>query len=144
VKDAPLRSRLGSRTEASRRQHRCLEQLLDNLLSAIETEAGFLEPFRTARSLAAEHYRAEALLLAEIARHDAALAEKMTAQHAEALEMAAALEDAVAAGHTGDALLLARRFHAIAQHNIIEEERDVFPLAERWDASGSGFGHGGV
>ena len=28
-------------------------------------------------------------------------------------------------------LALARRFHAIAQHNIIEEERDVFPLADR-------------
>jgi hypothetical protein len=26
---------------------------------------------------------------------------------------------------------LARRFLAIAQHNIIEEERDVFPLARR-------------
>jgi hypothetical protein len=58
--------------------------------------------------------------------------------------MAAGLEEAVAAGQAGDTLLLARRFHAIAQHNIIEEERDVFPLTEWWDASESGFGHGGV
>jgi hypothetical protein len=58
--------------------------------------------------------------------------------------MAAGLEEAVATGHAGDSLRLARRFHAIAQHNIIEEERDVFPLAERWDASESGSGHGGV
>jgi ribosomal protein L9 len=121
-----------------------MEQLLDDLLSAIEADAGFLESFCKAHSLAAEHYRAEEGLLVEIARHDAALAEKMAAQHAEALEMAAGLEEAVAAGQAGDVLRLARRFHAIAQHNIIEEERDVFPLAERWGASGSGFGHGGV
>jgi len=131
-------------TEASRRQHRAIEQHLDNLLSAIEGNAGFLESFRKAHSLAAEHYRAEEELLREVARHDGALAEKMAAQHAEALEMAAGLEEAVAAGQAGDALRLARRFHAIAQHNIIEEERDVFPLAEQWDASGSGFLHGGV
>jgi hypothetical protein len=121
-----------------------MERHLDDLLSAIETNAGFLESFRKAHSLAAEHYRAEEELLREIAWHEAAVAEKMAAQHAEALEMAAGLEEAVAAGQAGDALRLARRFHAIAQHNLIEEERDVFPLAERWDASGSGFGHGGV
>ena len=121
-----------------------MEQLLDDLLSAIETDAGFLESFRKAHSLAAEHYRAEEGLLAEIARHEGALAKKIAAQHAEALEMAAALEEAVATGQTGDARRLARRFHAIAQHNIIEEERDVFPLTEWWDASESGFGHGGV
>jgi ribosomal protein L9 len=132
------------KTESSRRQHRAMEQSLDDLLSAIRAHAGFLESFRKAHRLAAEHYRAEEGLLAEIARHEAPLAEKMAAQHAEALEMAAGLEEAVAAGQAGDALRLARRFHAIAQHNIIEEERDVFPLAERWDASESGFGHGGV
>ena len=132
------------KTEASRRQHRAMEQHLDDLLSAIEANAGFLQSFRKAHTLATEHYRAEEGFLAEIARHEAALAEKMAAQHAEALEMAAGLEEAMAAGQTGDALRLARRFHAIAQHNIIEEERDVFPLAEQWDASGSGFGHGGV
>jgi len=121
-----------------------MEQSLDDLLAAMEGKAGFLESFRKAHSAATEHYRAEEELLREIARHEAALAAKMAAQHAEALEMAAALEEAVAAGQAGDALRLARRFHAIAQHNIIEEERDVFPLAERWDASGSGFGHGGV
>jgi hemerythrin-like domain-containing protein len=121
-----------------------MEQFLDDLLSSTEANADFLESFRKAHSLAAEHYRVEDGLLQEIARHEAALAEKMTAQHAEALELAAALEEAVATGQTGDALRLARRFHAIAQHNIIEEERDVFPLAERWGASGGGFGHGGI
>ncbi|MGA3016587.1 MAG: hemerythrin domain-containing protein [Bryobacteraceae bacterium] len=131
-------------TEASRQQHRAMERHLDDLLSAIEAGAGFLESFRKVHSLAAEHYGAEEELLREIARHEAALAGKMAAQHAEALEMAAALEEVVAAGHADDALRLARRFHAVAQHNIIEEERDVFPLAERWDASGSGFGHGGI
>jgi hemerythrin-like domain-containing protein len=139
-----LKRRTNLTTEASRQQHRAMEQHLDDLLSAIEASADFLESFRKACGLAAEHYRAEEELLAEIARREAALAEKMAAQHAEALEMAACLEEAVAAGQASDALRLARRFHAIAQHNIIEEERDVFPLAERWDASESGFGHGGV
>ena len=132
------------KTHASRRQHRAMEQCLDDLLSRIEAKAGFLESFRKAHSLAAEHYRAEEELLREIARHEASLAEEMASQHAEALEMAAGLEEAVAAGQAGDTLLLARRFHAIAQHNILEEERDVFPLTEWWDASESGFGHGGV
>ena len=139
-----LKRRTKVKTEASRRQHRAMEQHLDDLLCAIEANTHFLESFRKAHKLAAEHYRAEEELLREIARHGAALAKKMAAQHAEALEMAAALEEAVAAGQAGDALRLARRFHAIAQHNIIEEERDVFPLAEQWDASGGGFGHGGV
>jgi hypothetical protein len=34
----------------------------------------------------------------------------------------------VISGLTGDGTYLARRFLAIAQHNIIEEERDVFPF----------------
>ena len=139
-----MKRRAKATTEASRQQHRAMEQHLDDLLSAIEASADFLESFRKAYGLAAEHYHAEEELLAEIARREAALAEKMAAQHAEALEMAACLEEAVAAGQASDALRLARRFHAIAQHNIIEEERDVFPLAERWDASEGGFGHGGV
>jgi hemerythrin-like domain-containing protein len=131
-------------TETSRQQHRAMDQSLDDLFASIKSGAGFLDTFRKTHGQAREHYRAEAALLAEIAQYDVALAGKMAAQHAQALELAASLEEAVAAGQTDDALRLAKRFHAIAQHNIIEEERDVFPLAERWDTSGSGFGHGGV
>ena len=56
------------------------------------------------------------------------LAAKLRAQHAEALEIAARLPESLSAGQTADAIYLARRFLAIVQHNIIEEERDVFPL----------------
>jgi len=85
---------------------------------------------RTAAARAAVHYAREEALLARLARHDPALAAKMAAQHAEALEIAGrAGECADEPG--GDLLYLARRFHAVAQHNIIEEERDVFPAAER-------------
>jgi hemerythrin-like domain-containing protein len=64
-------------------------------------------------------------------KHDPGLASKLTAQHDEALEIAARLDESLGAGATGDVLYLARRFLAIVQHNIIEEVRDVFPLAER-------------
>jgi hemerythrin-like domain-containing protein len=111
-------------------QHRAMEETLDELLAAIHRGDGFVEPFRRAHRLASEHYRAEEALLRELARYLPGPAAKMAAQHDEALEIAARLEEALADGQTRDALPLARRFHAIAQHNIIEEERDVFPLVE--------------
>jgi len=101
----------------------------------------------TAAEKAAAHYGREEALLARLARHDPALAAKMAAQHAEALEIAGrAVECADQPG--GDLPYLARRFHAIAQHNIIEEERDVFPAAERcltreeWEDVGDAFSSG--
>ena len=77
------------------------------------------------------HYRREHPFLVILEQHVPKLAQKMKAQHEEALEMAARFEESLIEGHTRDALALARRFHAIAQHNIIEEERDVFPVADR-------------
>ena len=44
------------------------------------------------------------------------------------LEIASRLEESLAAGKEGDAGYLGRRLVAMAQHNMIEEERDVFPL----------------
>jgi hypothetical protein len=120
------------KTEASRLQHRAMEQSLDELFAAIHSRSEFLEHLRRAQRLAEQHYAAEEGLLAEIAKHEPAVAEKLAAQHAEALEMAAGVEQAASAGQGSDARQLAKRFHAIAQHNIIEEERDVFPLAEAW------------
>ena len=57
-----------------------------------------------------------------------ALAAKVRGQHNEALEIAAHLEACLAASEAADVPYLGRRFLAIVQHNIIEEERDVFPL----------------
>jgi hypothetical protein len=90
-----------------------------------------VELFREAARLAAEHYRAEESFLRALAEYEPTLAVKLAAQHAEVLEIAVGLEESVAAGQTSDALRLARRFQALAQHNIIEEERDVFPVAAR-------------
>ncbi|MBS1857826.1 MAG: hypothetical protein JST11_20825 [Acidobacteria bacterium] len=67
-----------------------------------------------------------------LGEHAPRLAEKLRAQHDEALEIAGRLEESQAAGHSRDVDYLLRRFLAIAQHNMIEEERDVFPLARRW------------
>ncbi len=111
-------------------EHRALEVDLDRLAEA--TAAGDpVAPFRALAPEVAEHYRAEEPLLAKLARSYPVLAGKILAQHAEAGEIAARLEEAIAADDRRDILALARRFHAIVQHNLIEEERDVFPLADR-------------
>lgn len=112
-------------------EHRALEEHLDALMAAIRSGNDLVASFRRAARLAAAHYRNEEPFLEGLGRYEPALAAKIAAQHAEAAEIAARLEEAIAAGQTSDVLSLARRFHAIAQHNIIEEERDVFPLAER-------------
>lgn len=111
-------------------QHRALEPGLDQLAAAIaggNPEAAFRAFFPQLRA----HYRTEEPFLANLRDWHPALGGKMAAQHAEACEIASALEDAIAAGHRRDILLLARRFCAIVAHNMIEEERDVFPLADR-------------
>ena len=88
-------------------------------------------PFRAIARLVVAHYRKEALLLAKLSSIYPVLASKISSQHAEACEIASRLEEAISEGNSRDILSLARRFHAIVQHNIIEEERDVFPLADR-------------
>ena len=77
------------------------------------------------------HYRQEALLLARLGTIYPAVASKISSQHTEACEIASRLEEAISEGNSRDILSLPRRFHAIVQHTIIEEERDVFPLADR-------------
>jgi len=81
------------------------------------------------RELLARHYRAEEAFLTRLHDHDPALAAKLRAQHDEALEIADRLAESLAAGDAGDVVYLGRRLLAIAQHNMIEEERDVFPHA---------------
>jgi len=113
---------------ASIEDHRAIEAALDRLASAVASGHLDSEAFRNSRDLLTRHYERESGFLAALAERDPALAAKLSAQHDEALEIAAQIEASLAAGQPADALYLARRLLAIAQHNIIEEERDVFPL----------------
>ena len=112
-----------NRIAESHRQHREMEEVLDCL------HAGWLEEdFLDAERLALAHYEAEESGLF-VALHDVhpGMVAKMTAQHSESREIAQAIHTCVPA----DRLYLYGRFWAITQHNIIEEERDFFPLAAR-------------
>jgi hypothetical protein len=115
-----------------RGEHAYVESRLDRLDAAIrEGAAGMTRAMRSAASAALAHYDAETMFLDTLSRRLPGPAAKAAAQHEEAREIAHAFEDALEAGHAADAEALARRFLAIAQHNIIEEERDLFPLAAR-------------
>ena len=116
-------------TEALARDHREMEAALDCLAGSLASASLDIEAFRRAHRLCIRHYASEEAFLIRLGTLDAALAAKLRGQHEEALELAARLEEALAAGQSRDGIYLARRFLAIAQHNIIEEERDVFPLA---------------
>jgi hypothetical protein len=113
-------------------EHRRIEAALDRLAGSLAAGQMDRECFRHTRELIAQHYLGEREFLAKLHQHEPALAAKLTAQHEEALEVAARLEESLAAGQSGDVVYLARRLLAIAQHNMIEEERDAFPLAVRW------------
>jgi hypothetical protein len=115
-----------------REAHRRLELLLDELLEA--SAAGTVVPAgcHAARREATALYAAESTFLDALNHHSPSVAVKLAGQQAEVLELAAALAESLAAGHHPDSLQLVRRFCALAQHTIIEEERDVFPLARRW------------
>jgi hypothetical protein len=113
--------------------HRRLEQAIEGLLGLLTGGApGIGEALAAARTAAAAHYRREAPFLAAIRAHSPDVAAKLESQHAEAGEAAAEAARSLGEGQARDATSLARRFCAVAQHNIIEEERDVFPLAVRW------------
>lgn len=119
-------------TRRLRREHRHLEIRLDRLGEALSAEdaRAAREAFAEAWPLAREHYAGEeSPFFAALRLHLPALAAKMLGQHEESREIAAHLEDPDLPG--AEWLRLARRWLAITQHNVIEEERDVFPLAER-------------
>ena len=109
-------------------QHRNLEVKLDELLLTLKSPTAVIDCFRAAYAAAADHYVAEDHFFRGLLPQFPEALNKMIQQHSEALEIAAHAEDSLNLGQTSDALHLIRRFHAIAQHNIIEEERDVFPL----------------
>jgi hypothetical protein len=92
-------------------EHRAIEAALDSL--------------PLLKELLVAHYRNEEEFLKQLAVHEPAMAAKLRSQHEEALEIAGHLEDP----QDADADYLRKRLVAIVQHNIIEEERDVFP---RW------------
>lgn len=107
--------------------HREIEAALEPLAAGVASGRIDGTAFRTAQRLCVAHYQREDSFLDALRVRDARLAAKLGAQHAEALELAERLDEALLAGHARDAMYLARRFLAIVQHNIIEEGRDVFP-----------------
>lgn len=102
-------------------------------------DAGFdAALFQRAHEALKRHYASDEPFLAIVQRHEPHLAGKLRAQHDEALEIAQRIEESLAAGDSRDIDYLLRRFLAIARHNLIEEERDVLPLARRWLQPGEG------
>jgi hypothetical protein len=87
-----------------------------------EIEAA-LERGEPLRELLERHFRREEEFLNTLAEQEPMVAAKLRSQHEEALEILGHLDTASPA----DAAYLQKRFTAIVQHNIIEEERDVFP-----------------
>jgi hypothetical protein len=106
-------------------EHRAIEARLDALAGAGGVDAAGV---RELTECLARHDSAEEPFLAALGESDPKLAAKLRAQHDEALEIGARLLESLDNGEAADASYLARRLVAIAQHNIIEEERDVFPL----------------
>jgi hypothetical protein len=109
-------------------EHREIEGELDCLAEGIATGAINIDTLRRVHRLCILHYEREEPFLVRLGERDAPLATKLRGQHCEAMEVADRLHEAVDADQTCDAIYLARRFLAITQHNMIEEERDVFPF----------------
>jgi hypothetical protein len=108
--------------------HREIETVLERLVESVATGTMDLDAFRHVHELCVRHFEREEAFLTWLGARDGALAAKLRGQHDEALELAARFEESVLADDNGDRIYLLRRFLAIAQHNMIEEERDVFPL----------------
>ena len=119
-------------TGMARAGHRGVEICLDRLagaLSSRDVEGARAAYFETRRAAFAHYEHEERTLFAALRPHLGELVEKMQGQHDEAREIAAHLDDA--ALPEAEWVALARRFLAITQHNVIEEERDLFALADK-------------
>jgi hypothetical protein len=109
-------------------EHRAIEARLDSFAEMVRSGEFDTCAVRELVVSIARHYEAEERFLAALAARDPKLAAKLQAQHDEASELGARLLESL---ESRDAVYLARRLLAIAQHNIIEEERDIFPVADR-------------
>lgn len=113
------------------REHRAIEAGLDRLSEEVRSGEIDTGGMRGLAELIARHYVSEEPFLAELGTCDPKLAAKLRAQHEEVDEFGERLLESLEVGDAAEAAYLLRRFLAIAQHNLIEEERDVFPLVER-------------
>jgi hypothetical protein len=109
-------------------EHRQIEAALDVAGESVLAGVVDIEAFRRIHRMCVTYYEHEEAFLARLEKQNAALADKLRGQHAEALEIAERMEETARDGHGGDMVYLARRFMAIVQHNITEEERDVWPV----------------
>src|SRR5262249_28114324 len=118
------------RTRTFRKQHRDIEIRLDELTVALNTAADPIDVFRAAKDALTSHYAQKDEYFRTLVTELPVSSYKMLGQHGEVLEIAGQAEHSLEIGHMSDAIALMRHFHALAQHNIIEEERDVFPLLD--------------
>ncbi len=116
--------------------HRAIDAGLDRLAESFAAGRMDAEICREVGEAVSSHYLREEEFLAKLHVLEPELAAKLKAQHDEASEIAVRLQESLEAGETADVPYLVRRFLAIARHNMIEEERDVFPLAMRCFSAG--------
>jgi hypothetical protein len=110
----------------SLKEHEAIERWLDRLVLSLRKGVVDAGELAAALDLAVRHYsREESTLFAAARAAGFAAVVKLEEQHSEPREIGS---HAQSSETPGERLRLARRFHAIAQHNIIEEERDFFPL----------------
>jgi len=119
---------MGPRLILLANEHRPIEAALDRLGQTVAAGQIDTDLLRSVGDAIAKHYANEEEFLISLFAQDPALAAKLRAQHDEVLEIASRLQESVAGGKEGDIGYLGRRLVAMAQHNMIEEERDVFPL----------------
>jgi hypothetical protein len=121
-----------------RAAHREIEQWLDRLLECVSASSPDLgEPLARATELLLRHYEIEErTVFSSWRREMPEMIGKMMRQHEDVRELSEAASG-LAQAHLStptrlpELLYHCRRFHALAQHNIIEEERDLFPLLRR-------------
>jgi hypothetical protein len=120
-------------------EHGEIEAALDSIAESLVSGELEINAVERAHLLCIRHYQHEEAFLLWLAERDAPLAAKLRGQHEEALELAGhLLQDAGVAAQVAERVYLARRFLAITRHNIIEEERDVFPFVANRDSADSG------
>jgi hemerythrin superfamily protein len=118
--------------------HREIEEWLDRLLKCVSASSPDLdEPLSRATELLLRHYETEERTVFASWRCEMPeMIGKMMRQHDDVRELSEAASGLAQAPHSmpsrlPELLYHCRRLHALAQHNIIEEERDLFPLLRR-------------